>query len=92
MRGMITRGRRRLREEGRVNGGEDFWPVWTDLFRMEAKHGETEVRIVLTELQYRVTRLQVYGRNQYFGDSSLLSTLYDRPEILSKLLTIQMTM
>jgi hypothetical protein len=59
---------------------------------MEAKHRETEVRIVLTELQYRVTRLQVYGRNQHFGDPSLLSTLYDRPEILSKLLTIQMTM
>ena len=84
--------RRWKREEGRAKGGEDIRPVWADLFRMEAKHGETEVRIVLTELQHRVARLQVYGRNQYFGDPSLLSTLYDRPEILSKLLTIQMTM
>jgi hypothetical protein len=89
---MMSIARRWKREEGGAKGGEDIRPVWADLFRVKAEHREAEVRIVLTELQYRVTRLQVYGRNQYFGDPSLLSTLYDRPEILSKLFTIQMTM
>ena len=81
-----------LREEGGAKGGEDIWPVWADLFRMKAKHGKTEVGIALTEVQYRVTRLQVYGRNQHLGDTSLLRSQNDLPEILRKLLSIQMTM
>ena len=89
---MMSIARRRLREEGGVKRGEDIWPVWADLFRMKAQHGKTEVGIALTEVQYRVTRLQVYGRNQHLGDTCLLRPQNDLSEILRKLLSIQMTM
>jgi hypothetical protein len=69
-----------------------FLPVGTNLFRMETQHRITIVGILGTDIEDRLARSDIDGRQEYSLTSSLTGSLNNSITILGKLFAIQVAM
>jgi hypothetical protein len=71
---------------------EHLTPVGTHLFRVQTKHGIGIVRITLTDCHDGLTGGEVDGWYEDLGTTSLLGSLHHLVNVVTELLTIQVTM
>ena len=81
-----------MRGERYLNALQDFLPVGTDFLWMEAEHGEAVARILCTDVEDGVTRLQVDGWQEDACAASLTGPLDDSVAIVVEFLAIQVAM
>jgi len=78
--------------ELRAESGEHLTPVGTHLLRVQTEHGIGIARITLTDSHDGMTGGEVDGWYEDSGTTSVLGTLHHLVNVVTELLTIQVTM